>query len=109
MLGAAASCPITVQMQLQVSTVLSYPLCDVTSSSTHLCAALIIFESLITIGQEVKYFWSGKVTGAAVLFYLNRYLTLISFVDTMFGYISPKSDKVCFPLSPIPMVRVCSI
>ena len=109
MLGTLESCPITVQMQPQVSTVLSYRLRNVKSSLIYLWEALIIFESLITIGQEVKYFWSGKVTGAAILFYLNRYLTLISFVDTMFGYISPKSDKVCFPLSPIPMVRVCSI
>ncbi|KAM5530943.1 hypothetical protein V8D89_015388 [Ganoderma adspersum] len=67
----------------------------VSNHCANAATTLIIFESLITIGQEVKYFWSGKATGAAILFYLNRYLTLVSFVDTMFGYLRPNSDKRC--------------
>ncbi|KAI1791870.1 hypothetical protein LXA43DRAFT_1136728 [Ganoderma leucocontextum] len=65
----------------------------VSNHSANAAATLIIFESIITIGQEAKYFWSGKATGAAILFYLNKYLTLISFVYTTVGYIPLASDR----------------
>ncbi|PIL24595.1 hypothetical protein GSI_12479 [Ganoderma sinense ZZ0214-1] len=50
--------------------------------------ALIIYDSIIITGQEARYFWSERLTGAAVLFYLNKYLTLLSFVYTMFGFVT---------------------
>ena len=56
--------------------------------------ALIIYESIIITGQEARYFWSERLTGAAVLFYLNKYLTLLSFVYTMCGFVTGISDKV---------------
>ena len=64
--------------------------------TTHI-TALIIYESVIITSEEAKYFWSGRLTGAAVLFYLNKYLVLLSFVYTMMGYIPGMSDKVCLP------------
>ncbi|PIL24614.1 hypothetical protein GSI_12498 [Ganoderma sinense ZZ0214-1] len=66
----------------------------VSNHCANAAATLIIFESILTIGQEAKYFWSRKATGVAVLFYLNKYLTLIFFVDTMSGYIVPPSNKL---------------
>ena len=32
---------------------------------------------MITLGREVELFWKGRLTGAAVLFFFNRYLSLV--------------------------------
>ena len=32
---------------------------------------------MITFGREVELFWKRKLTGAAALFYFNRYLSLV--------------------------------
>ena len=56
--------------------------------------ALIIYECMIITGQEAQYFWTERITGAAVLFYLNKYLTLLSFVYTTIGFILGMSDQV---------------
>ena len=37
---------------------------------------LIFYEFLITFGAEVDLFWRKEVTGASILFLLNRYLVL---------------------------------
>ena len=37
-----------------------------------------MYEYLITLGHEIELFWKGRGTGAAALFYLNRYLGLLS-------------------------------
>lgn len=31
----------------------------------------------MTLGREVELFWKGKCRGAAILFYINRYLNLL--------------------------------
>ncbi len=36
-----------------------------------------MYEYFITLGREAELFWKGKWTGAAILFYVNRYLSLI--------------------------------
>jgi len=38
--------------------------------------ALFFYEYIITFSQEIQFVWNGKLTGANVLFGLNRYLTL---------------------------------
>ena len=40
-------------------------------------SALILFEYLLTIHQEVRLFWGKKPTGAIILFFANRYTTII--------------------------------
>ncbi|KAI0092091.1 hypothetical protein BDY19DRAFT_1046209 [Irpex rosettiformis] len=40
-------------------------------------ATLIIYEHLITLGEEVRVIWCRKFTGATLLFLVNRYLTLL--------------------------------
>ncbi|KAM5530935.1 hypothetical protein V8D89_015380 [Ganoderma adspersum] len=37
---------------------------------------LVAYDALITMGDEIYCFWKRKVTGAAVLFWLNKYLTI---------------------------------
>ncbi|KAI0695098.1 hypothetical protein C8T65DRAFT_758477, partial [Cerioporus squamosus] len=55
--------------------------------------AFLVYEYFITFGQEVKLFWRGKWTGASALFFLNRYLALISYILIMCEFV-PMSDKM---------------
>ena len=36
-----------------------------------------MYEYLLTLDQEVNLFWRRKLTGASVLYFLNRYLLLL--------------------------------
>ncbi len=36
-----------------------------------------MYEYMITFGREVELFWTGRLTGAAILFFFNRYLSLV--------------------------------
>ena len=40
------------------------------------CTALVVFEYIITFGTEVQLFWGRRVTGASILFFINRYMRL---------------------------------
>ena len=40
-------------------------------------SVLMVYEHIITFRQEFRYFWQGKVTGASILFCLNRYLPVV--------------------------------
>ncbi|KAI0641919.1 hypothetical protein C8Q79DRAFT_986348, partial [Trametes meyenii] len=42
--------------------------------------ALLAYEYLITFDREVHLFWRSSFTGASVLFFLNRYLPLITII-----------------------------
>ncbi len=55
---------------------------------------LFIYEYFITIGEEVKYFWARKWTGASALFFLNRYVPFTLYVMEFASYAS-MSDQVC--------------
>ncbi|PIL24637.1 hypothetical protein GSI_12521 [Ganoderma sinense ZZ0214-1] len=36
----------------------------------------LIYDYAITLGREVNLFWTHKYTGASILFFTNRYVTL---------------------------------
>ena len=38
---------------------------------------LMMYEYLVTFSTEVQLFWAGEVTGASVLFFVNRYIMLV--------------------------------
>ena len=40
-------------------------------------AGLFVYDYVLTFVQEVQLIWGRKITGATVLFWLNRYLTLV--------------------------------
>ncbi|KAI0351293.1 hypothetical protein OH77DRAFT_1411313 [Trametes cingulata] len=42
-------------------------------------AALITYDYLVTLPDEVTFFWKRKATGATALFVLVRYLSLLSY------------------------------
>ena len=46
--------------------------------------ALVIYEYLVTFGTEVQLFWAGEVTGASVLFFVNRYIQLVYSLFALF-------------------------
>ena len=56
-------------------------------------AVLFLWECIITTGDEVAYFWHRKPTGAAALFFLNKYLSMGYLLMNFIGY-SPMSDQV---------------
>ena len=39
--------------------------------------ALILYDYFITLTLEVELFWKGKCRSATMLFYFNRYLSII--------------------------------
>ncbi|TFK89490.1 hypothetical protein K466DRAFT_486714, partial [Polyporus arcularius HHB13444] len=53
---------------------------------------LLIYEYVITLRREVDFFWKRKLTGASVLFFLNRYLPLVVNAVSFVG-LAPLSDK----------------
>ncbi|RPD54512.1 hypothetical protein L226DRAFT_515902 [Lentinus tigrinus ALCF2SS1-7] len=58
--------------------------------------AFVVFEYLITFGEEVNFFWRRKFTGATLLFFFNRYLVLLLYTMNISGSASlSKSDKGC--------------
>ena len=42
-----------------------------------LTLAMIFHEHMMTISQEVRYVWGQRLTGATMIFLLNRYMVLI--------------------------------
>ena len=53
---------------------------------------------MITLDREIAFFWNGRLSSAAALFYVNRYSCLFGFIYNFF-LLSPLSDKVSAPLS----------
>ncbi|PIL30268.1 hypothetical protein GSI_07446 [Ganoderma sinense ZZ0214-1] len=37
---------------------------------------VVLYEYVITFGVEVELFWEKEITGASIVFFLNRYLVL---------------------------------
>ena len=56
---------------------------------------VFIYEYLITISEEAKYFWKRKLTGASAVFLLNRYVPLTLHVLELASFAS-LSDQVCY-------------
>ena len=48
--------------------------------------ALYIFDYLLTLQYEAKYFWNKRFSAASALFYLSRYLLLGDSLNTIASY-----------------------
>ena len=48
---------------------------------------LVIYEYLVTFSTEVQLFWAGEVTGASVLFFVNRYMLLVYTLFALFQFL----------------------
>ncbi|TBU34146.1 hypothetical protein BD311DRAFT_651137, partial [Dichomitus squalens] len=49
-------------------------------------AVLFLYDALITTGDEIQCFWGKKLTGAAILFWLNKYITTFFMVWSITSY-----------------------
>ena len=56
-------------------------------------AVLVLYDFALTTGDEVRLFWNRKLTGATVLFWLNKWLNVLLFVCAVSGYFK-MSDAV---------------
>ncbi|KAM5541401.1 hypothetical protein V8D89_004955 [Ganoderma adspersum] len=54
---------------------------------------LVIYEYLVTFTTEVQLFWARELTGASILFFINRYLMLLYIMAELWGY-SPLTATV---------------
>ncbi|EJF61357.1 hypothetical protein DICSQDRAFT_35794, partial [Dichomitus squalens LYAD-421 SS1] len=43
-------------------------------------AAVFLYDTIITTGEEIRCFWGRKITGAVILFWLNKYMTMLVLV-----------------------------
>jgi len=60
--------------------------------------SLAVYEYLITLDEEIKYFWTGKWTLSRVLFLVNRYLALSIMAFSIVCYSIPNpSVNFCKP------------
>ena len=55
---------------------------------------LILHDYLVTFRQEVNMFWTRKLNGAAILFYLNRYTFITVYAIYQLSTYAPISDEV---------------
>ncbi|KAI0746884.1 hypothetical protein C8Q80DRAFT_1271711 [Daedaleopsis nitida] len=53
--------------------------------------AFLVYEYLITFDQEVRLFWRRDVSGACILFFLNRYLSLSVQLLDLVLFVTPMS------------------
>ncbi|KAF5384930.1 hypothetical protein D9615_000989 [Tricholomella constricta] len=53
------------------------------------CFSLAVYEYMITLDEEMKYFWTGKWTISRVLFLTNRYLSIIIMMITIVCFSIP--------------------
>ncbi|TBU54970.1 hypothetical protein BD310DRAFT_934764 [Dichomitus squalens] len=56
-------------------------------------AVIFLYDAILTTGEEVRCFWGRKLTGAAILFWLNKYLTILYLVWNL-GTLLSISDEV---------------
>ena len=64
-----------------------------TSALADAIPAFLVFDHVITLGQEANLFWSRRLTGASVVFLLNRYIAILNFILAMCEY-APTTDFV---------------
>ncbi|EIW82647.1 hypothetical protein CONPUDRAFT_151712 [Coniophora puteana RWD-64-598 SS2] len=51
--------------------------------------SILVWDHMITFGDEVKLIWRQKKTFIVYIFLLNRYIVPLSFVVCFYAYLSP--------------------
>ncbi|KAF8513994.1 hypothetical protein BU17DRAFT_94856 [Hysterangium stoloniferum] len=51
-------------------------------------AAILYYDWLLTLPEEIDRYWRPKCTGPTILFFLNRYIPFIVFIPIMISYFS---------------------
>ena len=50
--------------------------CRTSPADLYTHAAFVVYEYLVTFSNEVQLFWGRDITGASILFFINRYMML---------------------------------
>ena len=74
-------------------------------------AALVLYEHLITMGDEIRLIWLQTPSYATVLYLGNRYLNLCVILFEVITTFVPVSDKVLDSLlrSSMPVADACFV
>ncbi|TBU31035.1 hypothetical protein BD311DRAFT_657669 [Dichomitus squalens] len=48
------------------------------SASFFFTTVVFLYDSVLTAPEEIRCFWGRKVTGGAIIFWLNKYITMLS-------------------------------
>lgn len=77
---------------------------------------MLVFDHMLTFGDEVERIWKRKFTGATALFLLNRYLTPVQFAIILDAFHNPKwAGETCRKYvafegySTIALVAICEV
>jgi len=58
--------------------------------------ALLLYDHLLTLDDEIQYIWRRRLSLITYLFLINRYLTPLGFIVNMLAYLSPLfTPEVC--------------
>ncbi|KAI0753785.1 hypothetical protein C8Q74DRAFT_1222326 [Fomes fomentarius] len=56
-------------------------------------AVVLVYDTLLTLGHEVRYIWSRRLGVMSVLYLVNRYVEIASYIPAVVP-LTPKSDAV---------------
>lgn len=56
--------------------------------------AFVLYDYIITTEEEVRLFWGKKLTGATMLFWLNKWLVILHYTVAAVSIVKV-SDAVC--------------
>jgi len=54
---------------------------------------MVVYDNLITLGDEVERIWSKPMSGASILFLINRHLTPLEFMPVIIAFHLPSWTK----------------
>ena len=63
---------------------------------------LFLYDSVVTIGDEMRFIWGRRLTSAIVLFHLNKYLLILYYALLFVTFLGQLSDEVSDTLSISP-------
>ena len=55
--------------------------------------ALMIYDHLLTFGDEVRIIWKNRFTGVTVIFLVNRYFSLGAYLAVMYTKFAPSDVR----------------
>jgi len=77
---------------------------------------MLIYDHMLTFSEEIERVWKQKITGASVLFLLNRYLTPLQFIVIVVAFQDPGwTKKACHDYvkfegaSTVALVAICEL
>ncbi|KAF8815776.1 hypothetical protein BYT27DRAFT_6655343 [Phlegmacium glaucopus] len=77
---------------------------------------MLIYDHMLTFSDEVERIWKQKITGASILFLMNRYLTPLQFIIVIDAFQDPEwTKKACDRFvvfegaQTISMVGICEL